>query len=1628
MEILEEFFHSHLNEFKQPVILRGFKGSDIHNIDWLFHFIMEKSIYTSKINPSIPDWKRYLQENRDLGKAGINECIGAMRHYLLHGMFEKRTMYIKSTNLKYVYDFDWRDYLQNNPDVVTSYNYEALAHWVAYGSNEKRVVTKEIKDLYIDNFQPTLNDNTNQTWSRLVKENINNYLKNSNEINMYDLMTLEGKDLQRINNNIHDLAITISQNFKNILFISGDYPGYGGAATNCYHLQNFFKKFKCNVFGFYFNYEKGDNAKYESTSEYIVNDFNYIHKLKFKPDLVILKSPIDVNIKTIYKCPVYYFVGGIYKNGLDKYFYNIQNIKEQKKYHNNSVLKQIEYCDKTYVNSNHTQFLLKKWYNKHADIFYSSFVPFYKKKPLIDSDFEKRKYDYALIVSNFDRKIKNIEHSIRFLRGKKNVILIGKGSSKYKSHNFTCVELINMNELENYYKQIKYIVQDSFYESCSNVKIESLFNGCKINLNWNSLPICNKMKLSNIKNGVSWIHGKHKKNILITIFIISIQDHQLQYCLNSVNKLNLDFPVIVNVIQNIYPTNKAYDEMRKRCVTHFFIQLDEDMQLFSDAIETIYKTYDANTFLNIYKLYDDYLGISKQKTLYGIKLYNQNIMKNFETLKDNKNNDVATSAVDRNWHKKIMESGYKLKTSLEVIGYHEQYRTNFDLAIKYSKITNNLLNPDVASKADDICRLLIPINKVKFDYNNLIILIINHLVCNLNYTQENIVKNLNKLNDIFNTIKPSPFQVVNYNFPKNMNCYQMDKYCNININHFFDMFHLKKDLNSIHKSCIFGIMNKIFDNYYYSYDKYPYKLFKYFNNFIGDLKLTIISHELPNYGGSASNSYAMFKFYQKYFDITCIFIDSGNYIAKIEDKEKYLQQYSDMKIIYHNEDVNQKLIEYIQKTDIILLRSPQVPQTIDIDFKLLKFLSKKIISIFGGGMRNNFSRKLEEIKLRKELSINDYIENYNQTSGNIDIQTQLLKNERYMKVIEQSDYISTNTRKYDNIFKTHFEKKYIGYYPFSAINKYNFQVCTYKDDTNWVTRKYDIILIGSSLKRTVKGVIFFLDIVKNLPYNIIIIGNNMNYILPQNVTHIPFTNDVNNYLKQSKLLISTSLFEASPNTLFEGINQGCNILTSSLVHDNEFKNECVVTNYPNKIEWNDKISYLLKNKINSLKDRNTLQKSLDKFSQSLINMNISENKKLVLIITFLEEDINSLRVHYSKAKNYLLADSLIKLGYNVFFLTNKVNYVTFKDKYYYIHHKFLTSKELSNFSYIFFGLHNEEYLTPLIKETNIFNTVLKCKKIYNNCKVICKMCNYPETIDKHYDSYNLFDKIILQTDLIQIPQYISKNITKNDNKYNIQQIIEYCNKNNINNKFYFSEMTFPKIDYKNMKSNMKITLDPKITHLVYMGRLTSDNGMNCVYLIKLMKLLGSKFKLWIIPGSFKLPNEYPTKKHSPKTDKNELKLIQSYFTNYKLDFNEKNVPNYFNKEIINELQTEQPNEKLNIEVLPPINYGEHFNIISNFDIGIGFSENKNVVVPQGSAKLFDYMYANIKIVFENGWHNNKYVEKYKFGKLVNNNSSITDFKNTVLQVASMKQKDILYNQFVQDHNNEKRCIDILKQI
>ena len=279
---------------------------------------------------------------------------------------------------------------------------------------------------------------------------------------MFNLNYIDDTILSTINKNIDYFDILIKE-YENILFICGDYPNYGGAATNCNHLENYYKNKGHNTYSYYYDYKN-------------IN----INNINFKPDIIILKSFIKVDLRKIYKCPIIYLIGGIYKNELDKYYFKIDTKEEQDKYINISVINQIKKSDYSFSNSSHTQEILKNYYNLDTELFYSSFIQFKDEKIIVDSNFMNRKYDYGLIVSNFDRNIKNIEKTIKYLKNKKNVILIGKNSNKYKKYGFECVNLIDNKEMINYYKNIKYIVQDSFYESCSNVKIEGLFNGCKL--------------------------------------------------------------------------------------------------------------------------------------------------------------------------------------------------------------------------------------------------------------------------------------------------------------------------------------------------------------------------------------------------------------------------------------------------------------------------------------------------------------------------------------------------------------------------------------------------------------------------------------------------------------------------------------------------------------------------------------------------------------------------------------------------------------------------------------------------------------------------------------------------------------------------------------------------------------------------------------------------------------------------------------------------------------------------------------------------------------------------------------------------------------------------------------------
>ena len=285
------------------------------------------------------------------------------------------------------------------------------------------------------------------------------------------------KKFDNIWNNI-DYFSYILKCYKNILFISAGYHGYGGAATNCHNLYKYYKKTH-NVKEIYWTYDCDSFCNKNVIRE--KNLKKILMNIDFIPDLVILKSAINFDIRNIFKCPIIFLIPGIFKNNLNKDYWKLSTRKDLLKNINYKIIKQIMRSNISFSNSYHTQIILKYLFKINTFLFYSSFISYYRKNIVIKKPFHKRKYDYGLIVSDFTRPIKNIQKSIDFFKTQKDkkIILIGKGSNKYSNMGFDTIGLVEHKYMSKYYQNIKYIIQDSHYESCSNVTIEGMFNGCQ---------------------------------------------------------------------------------------------------------------------------------------------------------------------------------------------------------------------------------------------------------------------------------------------------------------------------------------------------------------------------------------------------------------------------------------------------------------------------------------------------------------------------------------------------------------------------------------------------------------------------------------------------------------------------------------------------------------------------------------------------------------------------------------------------------------------------------------------------------------------------------------------------------------------------------------------------------------------------------------------------------------------------------------------------------------------------------------------------------------------------------------------------------------------------------------------
>jgi hypothetical protein len=112
-----------------------------------------------------------------------------------------------------------------------------------------------------------------------------------------------------------------------------------------------------------------------------------------------------------------------------------------------------------------------------------------------------------------------------------------------------------------------------------------------------------------------------------TIFVTTIGDKtNFDDCMQHLRVQSVIAPI--EIINRAAPLSAAFQEMHQRCSTEFYVQVDEDMVLFPDAIETLRKSIETapkHVALVCAPLWD----CDARRLIYGVKIYRWPTVKQF---------------------------------------------------------------------------------------------------------------------------------------------------------------------------------------------------------------------------------------------------------------------------------------------------------------------------------------------------------------------------------------------------------------------------------------------------------------------------------------------------------------------------------------------------------------------------------------------------------------------------------------------------------------------------------------------------------------------------------------------------------------------------------------------------------------------------------------------------------------------------------------------------------------------------------------------------------------------------------------------------------------------------------------
>lgn len=366
--------------------------------------------------------------------------------------------------------------------------------------------------------------------------------------------------------------------------------------------------------------------------------------------------------------------------------------------------------------------------------------------------------------------------------------------------------------------------------------------------------------------------------------------------------------------------------------------------------------------------------------------------------------------------------------------------------------------------------------------------------------------------------------------------------------------------------------------------------------------------DLPNIGGAATNTYNILKLYNN----DDLFNTIGIFISNIKSKNTNPDNLKNIYNINLDKDVEKNTLQLKKK---IIKKYKTIDVVFCKNYKVCCIMSKifresKIIFSPSG------LRYLTSLITNK----NDYYNNLKKYTKFFDykiINSENLfdfikKNDRYLDTVSLtlSDNILPNSLLSYNILKESLGEK-INYKLSKPIYLSNINIKNNnKENKIFSTRKYDIAFICYNWNRKCKNYILVKELIENnliSKYNIIIVGINQdkNYYSDKIISlkHLS-KNDILNLYQDIKTVVIPSKFDSNPNVLTEAVNNGCNVVTSTNVGNNEYLDKNLIVKNENKTySWIVTILNSLKKKMDYKgPDCNIIKKQITEYIKKTLNI------------------------------------------------------------------------------------------------------------------------------------------------------------------------------------------------------------------------------------------------------------------------------------------------------------------------------------------------------------------------------------------------------------------------------------------